>query len=244
MDYKRKNKKLRIISLTLACWGLLLIGSGIAMTKHETTVVQRTYSLSVHQSKVAESKTNEIKLKDMESEINNPISVNIKDYLENSDKIEQNIINALKLDTSKVNIREAGTYTYTVTYKKKKYNGTFTIKQKELPKLALTLKALKIKKGSQLETSLNTYINQTLTEEIANNITLDLSSVKTDVVGSYQYSVTYNNQLYTSTIEVYEPQTSPVIITPNSDTETKEEPKEEQKQPETPTPDPTTESEQ
>ncbi|MBR6949344.1 MAG: hypothetical protein IKH54_04075 [Bacilli bacterium] len=244
MDYKRKNKKLRIISLTLACWGLLLIGSGIAMTKHETTVVQRTYSLSVHQSKVAESKTNEIKLKDMESEINNPISVNIKDYLENSDKIEQNIINALKLDTSKVNIQEAGTYTYTVTYKKKKYNGTFTIKQKELPKLALTLKALKIKKGSQLETSLNTYINQTLTEEIANNITLDLSSVKTDVVGSYQYSVTYNNQLYTSTIEVYEPQTSPVIITPNSDTETKEEPKEEQKQPETPTPDPTTESEQ
>ena len=58
MDYKKKAKKLRIISLTLACWGLLLIGSGIAMTKHETTVVQRTYSLSVHQSKVAESKTN------------------------------------------------------------------------------------------------------------------------------------------------------------------------------------------
>ena len=243
MDCKRKNKKLRIISLTLACWGLLLIGSGIAMTKHETTVVQRTYSLSVHQSKVAESKTSEIKLKDMESEINNPISVNIKDYLENADKMEQNIINALKLDTSKVNIQEAGKYTYTITYKKKKYNGTFTIKEKELPKLALTLKSLKIKKGSQLETNLSTYINQTLTEEVANNITLDLSSVKTDVVGSYQYSVKYNNQLYTSTIEVYEPQTSPVIITPNSETEPKEEPKEETQQPETPTPEPTTETE-
>lgn len=243
MDYKKKAKKLRIISLTLACWGLLLIGSGIAMTKHETTVVQRTYSLSVHQSKVAESKTNEIKLKDMESEINNPISVNIRDYLENSEKIEENIINALKLDTSKVNIQEAGNYTYTITYKKKKYNGTFTIKEKELPKLALTLKSLKIKKGSQLETSLNTYINQTLTEEIASNITLDLSSVKTDLVGVYQYSVKYNNQLYTSTIEVYEPQT--VIITPNSETEVKEEPKEDT-QPETPTPtpEPTTETEQ
>ncbi len=243
MDYKKKTKKLRIISLTLACWGLLLIGSGIAMTKHETTVVQRTYSLSVHQSKVAESKTNEIKLKDMESEINNPISVNIRDYLENSEKIEENIINALKLDTSKVNIQEAGSYTYTITYKKKKYNGTFTIKEKELPKLALTLKSLKIKKGSQLETSLNTYINQTLTEEIASNITLDLSSVKTDLVGVYQYSVKYNNQLYTSTIEVYEPQT--VIITPNSETEVKEEPKEDT-QPETPTPtpEPTTETEQ
>ena len=210
-----KRKELRIISLTLASWGLLFIGSGIAMTTKETIKVEHKYTIDITQNKVAESKTNEIKLKDIKLEVNNPLSVDVKDYLENTDKIETNIINALKLDTSDVNIQEAGTYTYTISYKKKKYNGTITITAKQLPKVNLSLKNLKLKKDSALDTKLSTYINETLTEEVANNITLDLSAVKTNVVGTYQYTVTYNNRIYTANIEIYAPQ-APTIITQNT----------------------------
>ena len=75
MKLQLNKKELRCISLTLACWGLLLIGSGIAMTTKSTTVIHHKYSVSVYQSRVAESKTNEIKLKDMVLEVNTPLSV-------------------------------------------------------------------------------------------------------------------------------------------------------------------------
>ena len=83
------------------------------------------YTLNVEEKRIsqAQAKTNEIKLKDIEIEINNPISMNIEDYLENINNIEMSVLKLLKLDTSLVNITQAGTYQYTITYNKKKYIG-------------------------------------------------------------------------------------------------------------------------
>ncbi len=215
MKRTKKIKKLRIFSLTLICWGILLIGSGIAMTTKDTTITKYTYSINISQNKVAESKINEIKLKEMSQEVNTPISLDVKNYLENVEKIDDSVLSALNLDTSHVNINEAGTYTYTISYKKKTFNGTFIITEKPLPKVNLTLKNLTLKKDSVLDTNLSTYINEPLTEEVSKNIVLDLSSVKTNIEGTYQYTVTYNNKLYTGKIEIYTPQAT-TIITPNN----------------------------
>lgn len=215
---KMKKKELRIISLTLASWGLILIGSGVAMSTKETTIVKYTYSISISQNKVAEAKTNEIKLKEMTLEVNNPISVDVKDYLEDIENIDSSVLASLKLDTSKVNTQEAGKYTYTISYKRKTYNGTFTITEKQLPKVTITLRNLTLKKDSALDTNLSTYIVESLTDEVKNNITLDLSAVKINQEGTYQYKVIYNNQVYTANIEIYTPQ-APTVITPNTSTD-------------------------
>ena len=213
---KFTRKEFKLISAAVACYGLMFIGTGIAMNNHETTVVQTSYSLGVYQNKVAESKTNEIKLKDMTLEINNPLSVDVKDYLDGYENLDESVIKALKLDTSNVNPQEAGTYTYTISYKRKKYNGTFKITEKELPKINITLKNLTLKKDSVLDTNLSTYIHEKIDEEVAKNIILDLSNVKTNVEGTYQYTVTYANKIYTANIEIYTPQ-APTVITPNTD---------------------------
>lgn len=209
------NKESRVLSITLACCGLLMIASGLTMTlSGDKVVVKHTYTLDIAESKVAQAQTNELKLKDMELEINNPLSLNINDYLENANEIEPSILKALKLDTSTVNINQAGSYNYIIQYKKKKYNGVFVIKPKELPKVEITLKNLSLEKGSALSTNVSTYISEELTDEVKNNIIINLKDVNTTQPGEYQYTVTYDNKLYTGKIWIYEKQTT--IITPNS----------------------------
>ena len=209
------SKEKRIISITLASWGVIMIGSGLVMTANiKEPIINTKYTTNVYVEKVSQSKTNEIILKDITIEINNPISVNIKDYLENVENIEDGILKALKLDTSMVNINEAGTYNYTISFKKKKYNGTITVKEKELPKVDIQLKNIRQEKNTAISTNLSTYISNTLTDEVKNHIVLDLSKVVNTQSGIYQYTVTYNGNLYTATIEIYEPQ--PIIKTPNS----------------------------
>ena len=209
------NKESRVLSITLACCGLLMIASGLTMTlSGDKVVVKHTYTLDIAESKVAQAQTNELKLKDMELEINNPLSLNINDYLENASEIEPSILKALKLDTSTVNINQAGSYNYIIQYKKKKYNGVFVIKAKELPKVEITLKNLSLEKGSALSTNVSTYISGELTDEVKNNIIINLKDVNTTQPGEYQYTVTYDNKLYTGKIWIYEKQTT--IITPNS----------------------------
>lgn len=202
---KFTNKQSKIIAGTIAIWGIILIGSGVTMTLTEKPKTESKVKLKVTQKRISSSKSNEIKLKDIESQINEPISVNVKDYLENPQDIEEKIIKTLKLDTAMININEAGTYTYTITYKKKKFNGTYIIKAKELPNITITLKEISLELGSTLPTDIQSYISETLTDEIRPNITLDLSSVNTSQSGNYQYKVTYNNKLYTGTITIYEP---------------------------------------
>ena len=226
------KKESRFLSLTIAACGILLIGSGLIMnTTSNKTIIKRNYTVSLFEQKVAEAKTNEIKLKDIELEINNPISLNIKDYIENIDQIDESIIKSLKLDTSLVNINQAGSYTYTISYKKKKYSANFVIKAKQLPKVDLTLKNLSLEKGSALSTNVSTYIVEQLTDEVRNNIIINLKEVNTAKPGEYQYTVTYDNRLYTAKIWIYEKQ--PTIITPNTpdDTTNNETPTDQNTQP-------------
>lgn len=217
-NYMRKitQKEAKIISVTIATWGLLFMGSGFAMN-HMTEPVKVVKSdFQIIQKRVSEAKTNEIKLKDIEIEINQPLSVNVKDYLANLEEIDLSIVKNLKLDTSMVNTQQAGTYIYTIAYEKKKYNGSLVIKEKELPKVDLIVKSFKLALNSPLNANpenLSTYIEGNLTEEVRNNITIDLSQVRTDQEGIYDYTVTYNNTIYQGKIEVYQPQTK--IITPN-----------------------------
>lgn len=226
---KLTKKETRIISLALASWGLIMLGSGFTMKSMIKPTEVKKNDLEVVHKRVAEIKTNEIKLKDMELEINQSLSVDVKDYLENIADIDQEVLKSLRLDTSMVKVNEAGTYTYTVSYKKKKYNGTFTIKEKELPNVDLTINNLRLTIGSPLSTDKQVYIKETITDDIKNNILIDLTAVDTQKVGNYKYTVTYNGILYTGTIEVYEPQQK--VLTPSNGTE--DEKKDEEKQQET-----------
>ena len=229
---KLTKKEKRIISLALATWGIIMVGSGFTMKSMIKPTEVKKNDLEVVHKRVAEIKTNEIKLKDMELEINQSLSVDVKDYLENLNDIDQEVLKILRLDTSMVKVNEAGTYTYTVSYKKKKYNGTFTIKEKELPNVDLTIKNLRLTIGSPLSTDKQVYIKEELTEEIKKNILIDLTAVDTQKVGNYKYTVTYNGILYTGTIEVYEPQQK--VLTPSNGTEddSKKEEKKDDQQPE------------
>ena len=237
MKQSLTKKESRFLSITIACCGLLLIGSGLIMsTSKESITIKKNYTLNISEQKVAESKTNEIKLKEIQLEINNPLSLDVKDYIDNVQEIESTVLKSLKLDTSLVNINQAGTYNYTIKYKKKKYNGTIIIKEKELPKVELTLKNISLEKGSALSTNISSYITEEISDEIKTNMILNLKDVNTSQPGEYQYSITYDNKLYTGKIWVYEKQTT--VITPNT-------PEEETKPSESPTPSepPTTETE-
>lgn len=203
---KLSQKQKYIIITATAIWGVIFIGSGITMTFMDTPVTETKTELKITQKRVANMKSNEIRLKNMEQEINQPLSVNIKDYLENVDDIDETIINKLQLDTSMVNVNQAGNYTYTVKYNKKTFNGTFTIKEKPLPDMVLTLKNLNLEVGTALSTDIQTYITETLTDEVKQNVKLNLTNVNTAQAGNYQYTVTYNGRLYTGTITIFEPQ--------------------------------------
>ncbi len=211
-DIDKKGK--RILSITLAVWGITFIITGLILNAQDRTVVKRVYSVNVNSKKVAQLNANEIELKDMELEINNPLSVDVKDYLKNPESLEKSVIKALKLDTSMVNINEAGVYSYTVTFKKKTYTGKFTIKAKELPNFVLTLKEINLEVGDAISTNVSSYIKENLPEEIRNNLVLDLSGVTTTKAGNYSYTITYNKKIYTGKVIVTEKQVGIKVIKP------------------------------
>ena len=192
---KFSNKEKKVISIACAAWGIVLISSGTIMNAMAVPEQVTMTDPQIIQKRITDNKTNEIKLKDIEIEINEPLSVNAKDYLENADDIDMEVIKKLKLDISAVNIAEAGTYKYTIVYNKKKYVGNCKVKEKELPKVELTLKNLKLVRGSAISTDITTYIEEDLTDEVKNNIVLDLSKISTSEAGVYQYTVTYDNKL-------------------------------------------------
>ncbi len=225
---KLNLKELRILAVIIGIWGFVLLGSGITMNYSTKTVIKTTYSLSVDKKKISESqaKKNEIKLKNITIYVNNPISVNIEDYLENPEQIDSKLLEAMTIDTSLVNINQAGTYTYTIKSNKKKYTGTTTVKEKELPDVAFTLKNLEFTIGDSISTNPRSYINETITDEVYNALTLDLSQVISNTEGTYQYYITYKNTTYTAQITIKAP--GPKVTGPNnaSDNTQKEEDKE------------------
>lgn len=210
------NKEMRVLSFIIAFWGIVFIGSGLIMNKSFKPKEKIRYSLNIEEKRIsqAQAKTNEIKLKDLEIEINNPISMNIEDYLENINNIEMSVLKVLKLDTSLVNITQAGTYQYTITYNKKKYIGTVKIKEKELPNVTFTLINLSLTTGDAIPTNPRNYIKEEITEEVYNNITLDISKVNNQVQGNYEYFIKYNGTIYKGEIAYRNP--GPTIITPST----------------------------
>ena len=222
MKKQLSQKEKTILSISIAVWGVILLGSGLVLNAQDRTITQTVYSLNVNSKRVAQQRTNEIKLKEIEIEVNTPLSTDVKEYLEDIENLDESIYDYLRLDTSTVKISEPGEYTYTITYRKKKYNGTIKVKEKELPNVALQLKTLKINVGEAIPTDLAAYINTPLTDEMRNNITLDISKINNSTPGDYQYIVTYNKTTYVGTVTVSNPKPQPVI-TPGSDqTEEKE----------------------
>lgn len=201
------TEQLRKFSVTiLSSLGFLCIISGMAMPhiiKLENSTVVK---LEVTQKQVTNTKSNEIKLKDIKLEIGNSLNTDINYYLNNPNDIDESIKMRLKLNTSQVNINEIGNYTYTITYNKKIYNGSIIIVGKPLPSIDnITLNSLSYEMNKELSTNISTYIQENLPIEVISAIRLDLSNVNVSIPGNYLYSISYNGKLYTSTITIYEP---------------------------------------
>ena len=202
------NKHIRIISVSaLALLGILCIASGIMYSSLQANNIEEKILVVVEQKQVSTDTDVNIKLKNLTIEVNTQLSVKIIDYLDSA--VSDEVLANLKLDTSSVNVTEPGTYNYTITYKEKIYQGIITVKKPEITNNVLqsiTLKTVNVNIGTALSTDISTYVIEPLTDEIKSTMLIDLSNVNVNKAGSYQYTITYNNSIYTGTIVVTESQ--------------------------------------
>ena len=207
------DKHVRIITVTaLSLLGILSIVSGIMYNSLQSNKVEEKVIVIVEQKQVSKENDINIKLKNLTIEVNTPLSVKIIDYLDSA--VSDEVLANLKLDTSGVNVTESGTYNYTVTYKKKVYQGIIIVKEKELTSNTLqsiTLKTVNINVGTALLTDVSNYVIEPLTDDVKATMLIDFSKVNVNKAGSYQYTITYNNSIYTGTIVVAE--TQPTLST-------------------------------
>ena len=116
------DKHTRIIRVSsIFLLGIICIASGIMYLSLEENNVEKKILVVVEKKQINPETDIEIKLKNLTVEVNTPLSVKIIDYLDSA--VSNEVLANLKLDTSSVNVTQPGTYNYTVTYKKKKYNG-------------------------------------------------------------------------------------------------------------------------
>ena len=214
------EKHIRIISITtLSLLGVFCISSGIMYKSLEDNNVEEKILVVVEQKQISKEGDVDLKLKNLTIEVNTPLSVKIIDYLDSA--VNDEVLANLKLDTSNVNVREPGTYNYTISYKKKTYQGIIIVKEKEISTNALqsiTLKTVNINIGTTLPTDVSNYVIEPLTDDIKNTMLIDLSKVNVNLAGNYQYTITFNNSIYTGTIVVTESQ--PTLSTNIGDTPT------------------------
>lgn len=214
------EKHIRIISIsTLSLLGVLCISSGIMYKSLEDNNIEEKILVVVEQKQISKEGDVDLKLKNLTIEVNTPLSVKIIDYLDSA--VNDEVLANLKLDTSNVNVREPGTYNYTISYKKKTYQGIIIVKEKEISTNALqsiTLKTVNINIGTTLPTDVSNYVIEPLTDDIKNTMLIDLSKVNVNLAGNYQYTITFNNSIYTGTIVVTESQ--PTLSTNIGDTPT------------------------
>ena len=207
------DKHVRIITVTaLSLLGVLSIASGVMYNSLQANNVEEKVLVVVEQKQVSKESDIDIKLKNLTIEVNTPLSVKIIDYLDSA--VSDEVLANLKLDTSEVNVTEPGTYNYTVTYKKKTYQGIIIVKEKEVTNNTLqsiTLKTVNINVGTALPTDVSNYVIEPLTDDIKATMLIDLSKVNVNTAGNYQYTITYNNSIYTGTIVVTE--TQPTLST-------------------------------
>ena len=199
------DKHVRIITVSaLSLLGILCISSGVMYNSLQEN--------NVEEKQVSKENDIDIKLKNLTIEVNTPLSVKIIDYLDSA--VRDEVLANLKLDTSAVNVTKPGTYNYTVSYKKKTYQGIIIVKEKEIVNNTLqsiTLKTVNINVGTALPTDVSNYVIEPLTDEVKTNMLINLSKVNVNIAGSYQYTITYNNSIYTGTIVVTE--TQPTLST-------------------------------
>ncbi len=215
----RMNKNIRIITVsTFALLGILCITTGIYYAKNEKKDVNKTVFVVVQKRQLAKQEEATIKLKNIEIEVNTPLSVKIVDFLDS--KVSNEVLANLTLDTSTVNVTQPGTYQYSITYQTKVYTGTIVVKEKQTPTSEfqnITLKALNVKLGTILTNEISNYIIENVSDETKALMKLDISQVNTNIAATYQYNITYNNSVYTSTITVTEDQ--PTLSTATTTTE-------------------------
>ncbi len=211
---KLSHKSINVIYLALAFSGMVFIGSGFILNSMvPTSIDDELKTVDVIQKKVAMDISNDIKLKVITSNINEPISMNVEDYLDLEESLDDDSISQLTLDTSQVNIMQEGTYTYTVTCGNKKYNGEIIIKNLAGTTVSsLTLKDIDIEVNTPLPTELSTYILDSLDNETLRKVILDTSKVNPNIEGMYQYTVSLNNKMYTGLVTVYAPKTNNEVV--------------------------------
>ena len=215
---KFNNREKRLLSITIAACGVFLIGSGLIMNANTHTITNTKYSLKVEKKKISETqaKSNEIKLKEIETEVNIPISVDVKDYLENINDLDEATLKALKLDTSLVNITQPGSYQYSITYNKKKYVSTIKVNEKEIP--TITLKDLTFEIDNIVFSQYaKDYINETLEPEVYNTCNIDEESFKevkeAKTAGdNYKYSIKCGDITYVGKVTIKNKEIQPVEI--------------------------------
>lgn len=201
------QKNVRIITIvTLSLLGVLCISSGILYSKMEAGTTNAAVLVVVQTKRVNKEADITIKLKDFVIETNTALSVKIVDYIDGT--VSDEVLAGLTLDTSNVNVTQAGDYQYSIKYNDKVFTGKITVKEKENTNQVptITLKPFNIKLGTILSTDIATYLIETVPEEIKATMKLDLSQVNVNQAGTYQYMITYNNSVYTSTITVTEDQ--------------------------------------
>lgn len=223
----KKSTRFLLIT-TLNILGILSIASGIMYSSLQKKASKKTILVVVEQKQIQKEIDANIKLKNLTIEINTPLSIKIVDYLESA--VSDEVLANLKLDTSSVDVTKVGTYSYTVTYKKKVYKALITVK--ETPKSteslqSITLKTLNIKVGTIPPTDISNYIIEPLTDEVKNTMIIDLSNVNVNKPGSYQYTIKYNNSIYTGTITVTNDQPT---LAPSKEETLPTEPKEDNNQ--------------
>lgn len=214
------DKKIRLVVVSsFALLGTLCISCGCLYSKLDDEQGQ-TVAIVVSQKLQANQKQEvTLKLKNFELETNTPLSIKIADYLEEA--VSEEILANLKLDTSNVDVTKVGTYKYQVYYKKKAFEGTIRIIEKVAPTNqvdTIMLKSFTIKKGTALSTNPADYISEPLTDEVKALLKFDLSGVDITKPGQYQYTVTFNNSIYTANITVTEDQENNILSTDDNKT--------------------------
>ena len=208
---KLNSRELQILSIVIAIWGIFLVTSGTIMSQDKKTIVKKTYSIDVSTQQISQiqAKKNEIIVKDITIEAGNPISSNVRDYLENPDQISDTMLAQLSkgLDTSSVNINQAGTYTYSITYKKKTYQAKIIVTNKVLPKVTITLREKNMPTTGTISRNVRDYIYENVSDEVVKNMILDLKEViaHQNIPGKYKYSIIYNDTTYYGDFIIREP---------------------------------------
>ncbi len=214
------EKKVRIITVsTLAALGIFCISSGIMYSSLLNNNTEETVLVVVQQRQISNDEP-DIEPKNLEIEANTPLSIKIIDYLNVA--VSDEVLANLTLDTSNVNVTVPGTYQYTITYNNKSYAGTIVVKEPTPTAITqtITLKSLNIKIGTTLSNDISAYVTESLTDDIKAQMRLDISKVNPLIAGNYQYTITYNNSIYTGTITVTEDQPTLDNNTNNSDNTT------------------------